>query len=162
MATGYVLLPMNTWFAATSNPPGMSVVNSIPRWQFDPTTPEALFAEFILPGDYASAPVLQIFYGMAGSGSGTIEFEVSIMAATDGDSASLDTDSYDTVNSGSDSLSTGPHYPHNLTVTLTNNDSMAAGDLVRIKIERDADDGVNDTFASDLEFHGARLDYTTT
>jgi hypothetical protein len=44
-----------------------------------------------------------------------------------------------------------------VSVTLTNADSIAAGDLVRISISRDADDGTNDTATGDLYLLAAEL-----
>jgi hypothetical protein len=91
-----------------------------------------------------------------------VEFEASVMAVSDGDSQDLDTESYDTVNTGTATVPGTAGYLDVISVTLTNADSLAAGDLVRIKLSRDADDGTNDTATGDLEFHGARLEYTAT
>ncbi|MCL4822575.1 MAG: hypothetical protein KJZ57_00025 [Anaerolineales bacterium] len=40
-------------------------------------------------------------------------------------------------------------YIDQFTATLTNKDSVAAGDYVRIRLMRDADDGTNDTASGD-------------
>lgn len=161
MATSNVLLPTASWRPDATNPPGLEFEDSIPRWLFDDSTAETMYAEFVMPSNFASTAELKIYYAMASATSGKIEFEVSVMAVSDGDSQDLDTESYDTANTTSVTVPGTAGYLDVVTVTLTNDDSLAASDLVRMRISRDADDATNDTATGDLEFHGACLSYTT-
>ena len=91
-----------------------------------------------------------IYYCMASATSGKVDFEVSIEVVTPDDALDLDTStSYDSVNAGNETVPGTAGYMSTITITLTNNDSMAAGDLVRLKLERDADDGTDDTATGD-------------
>ena len=83
------------------------------------------------------------------------------MAVSDGDSADMATDSFDTVNSQNATVPGTAGYPDVISVTLSNADSVAAGDWVCISLARDADDGTNDDATGDAEVHGFALEYTT-
>jgi len=56
--------------------------------------------------------------------------------------------SFDTVNGGNAATIATQGYQTSLSITLTNADSVAAGDYVRISLARDVADA-NDTFAAD-------------
>ena len=90
-----------------------------------------------------------------------IEFEAQVMAVSDGDSQDVDAESWDTANSQSATVPGTAGYLDEVSLSLTNNDSLAANDLVRIKLSRDADDGSNDTATGDLHLWNATLEYTT-
>lgn len=160
MATGTIILSIPGYPDAT-NPPGFGVFNSKPRALFDASTSETMHWTFRMPSDYASAPVLKLQYSMASATSGTIEFEAAIMAVSDGDAAAVDTDSYDTANTGSATVPGTAGYLDEVSITMTNADSLAAGDWVALRLSRDADDGSNDTATGDLELIAASLEYTT-
>lgn len=161
MATGTVPLPIPGHFDVTS-PPGLAFSNSIPKVLFDDTTPEAMYWQFRMPQNYASAPVFKLQYSMASATADDVDFEVSVMAVTDGDSQDLDAESYDTVNSGNKTVPGTAGYLDEISIALSNADSLAAGDYVRIKMERDADDATNDDATGDCEVWATSLEYTTT
>lgn len=144
-------------FDAT-NPAGIIFENSIPHILFDDTTAEGIYWVFRMPSDYSSSPVLKLVYTMVSAVSGTIEFEASIWAISDGEDG--DTESYDTVNNGSETVPATAGLTSDLSITLTNADSLAAGDLVVVRLFRDADDATNDTATGDLELRAATLEYT--
>jgi len=153
-----ISLPIPPTGFDTTNPAGLIYENSVPHILFDDTTPEGIYFQFRMPSDFSSAPVLKLVYSMASAITGTIEFEVSIWAATDGED--VDTESYDTVNNGTETVPGTAGLSSDLSITLTNADSLAANDLVRIKLFRDADDATNDTATGDLELRAATLEYT--
>lgn len=153
-----VLFPIPPSGFDSTAPAGTVFENSVPHLLFDDTTPEGVYFQFRMPSDFSSAPVLKLVYSMVSATTGTIEFEVSVWAATDGED--VDTESYDTVNNGTETVPGTAGLSSDLSVTLTNADSLAAGDLVRIKLFRDADDGTNDTATGDLELRAATLEYT--
>jgi hypothetical protein len=96
---------------------------------------------------------------MASATSGNVDFEVAVEAITDADATDLDaTTSFDTVNSsGATAVPGTAGYIDQVSITLTNADSIAAGDLVRISVSRDADDGTNDTATGDLYLLAAEV-----
>ena len=57
--------------------------------------------------------------------------------------------SFDTANTVNATVPATAGYVDVLTVTLANRDGVAAGDMLRIKLERDADDGTDDTATGD-------------
>jgi len=96
---------------------------------------------------------------MASATTGTVMLSCEVMAVTDGDAAAVDTDSYDTINNSSAKTVPGTvGYLDEISLTLTNADSVAAGDWVAIKLRRDASGG---SATGDLELIAASLEYTT-
>lgn len=153
-----VILPIPPTGFDSANPAGLIFENSLPHPAFNDTTPQGIYWVFRMPSDYSSAPVLKIVYTMASATTGTIEFEISLWAVTDGEDG--DTESYDTVNNGTETVPGTAGLTSDLSITLTNADSLAANDLLHIKAFRDADDGTNDTATGDLELRAASLEYT--
>lgn len=156
--TRAVLTPFSAEFPS-SNFPGLTTVNARPALAFDASTQETAYWTLVAPQGLSGALSCVITYMMASATSGTVEFEVAVEAVTDGDSTDLDaTTSFDTVNaSGSVTVPGTAGYIDQASVTLTNADSIAAGDLIRISISRDADDGTNDTATGDLYLLTAEL-----
>ena len=147
--TRFVLTP-----GAAENPtsayPGLTLVNFRPALAFDDTTPETCQWTVAAPQGLTGTMTAVVTYIMASATSGTVEFEVSVEAVTDGDSTDLDAgDSFDSINTGSETVPGTAGYMSQIAVTLTNQDSIAAGDYVRVKLSRDADDGTNDTATGD-------------
>ncbi len=98
---------------------------------------------------------------MASATSGGIAFDVQVMAVSDGDAQDVDADTYATVNSGTVASVPGTAgYLDEVSITLSNDDSVAAGDFVVIRVARDVADAA-DTAAGDLELIGFTLEYTT-
>jgi len=153
-----IILPvLPSGFDGTA-PAGIAFENSIPHMLFDDTTAEGAYWTFRMPADYSSALTMKLVYSMASATTGTIEFEVSVWAITDGEATG--TESYDTVNNGSETVPATAGLSSDLSITLTNADSVAANDLVMIRVFRDADDGTNDTATGDLELRAVSLEYT--
>jgi hypothetical protein len=161
MATGTVILPVNSAQLDDTNPPGVEYINGAKTLLFDDTTPQVIYFDFRLPENYASAPVLKWQYGMDTATSGLVDLECQAMAVTPGDALDMTTESYDTANSQNDTVPGTAEYLDEISNALTNFDSAVAGDYVRLKISRDADDGTNDTATGDMRFWGAALEYTT-
>ena len=150
MATRAILTPYSAEMPA-SNFPQLLLSNRRPALAFDAATPEAAYWTFIAPQGITGPVVAICTYAMVSATSGTTEFEVSVEAITDGDATDTDaTTSFDSVNTGSATVPGTAGYIDQISVTLTNADSIAAGDLVRVQVARDADDGTNDTATGDL------------
>ncbi len=124
------------------------------------STESALF-QFRVPTDYSSAPVLKLIYSMASATADKVDIEVEVMSVADGED--VDTSSFDTLNEivGGTTVPGTAGFADSISITLTNNDSMVAGELILIRINRDHDDG-DDTATGDLELLAVSLEYTTT
>lgn len=164
--TGTIILPIQCAKLPASNAAALDASEVNFRALFDASTDESLFWQFRMPSDYASGLTLKLQFSMVSTQSTTkyIEWEGYVMAVTPGDSADIVTDSYDTVNAGNlDVSSVTAGYLKEISITLTNADSLAAGDYVKIKVARDAN-GTNgtDSATGDAELVAASLEYTTT
>lgn len=134
----------------SSNYPGLSLVNQRPALAFDDTTAETCYWTFLAPQGLTTPVTVVVTYCMASATSGTVEFEAAFEAVSDGDATDLDaTTSFDTVNTGTETVPGTAGYMSQISVTMTNNDSIAAADYVRLSLSRDADDGTNDTATGD-------------
>lgn len=156
--TRAILTPFGAEFPS-SNFPGLTAINARPTLAYDASTQETAYWTLVAPQGLTGALSCVITYMMASATSGNIEFEVAVEAITDADATDLDaTTSFDTVNSsGATAVPGTAGYIDQVSVTLTNADSIAAGDLVRISISRDADDATNDTATGDLYLLAAEL-----
>jgi len=152
-----VLLKPQSAKLPTSNPAVIGAGNSGWRLLFDDTTQETATWEFILDDDYGSGTLYaDVYFSMASGEADEVQWEVYVMAVTaTTDNADWDTDSYDTENVGVTTVAATAGRPYKQTITLTNDDSLAAGDMIRIKISTDSDDAVNDDASGDREFRHA-------
>ena len=133
-ATSTIILPVQASKLPTSNPARIDAGEGNWRLLFDPTTDQSCLWQFRLPVNYASGLVIKIQYSMASATSGAVYFQASVMAVSDGDAADIVTDSYDTANSGNATVPATAGYLDEISVTLTNADSAAAGDYLKIQI----------------------------
>jgi len=162
MATGTIPLPVESAVPDATNPPGKSYFNSKPQWLFDDTTDEILHWTFRMPENYASGLTLKCQYKMASATTNEVIVACEVMAVSDGDAQDVDADSYDTANTSSAATVPGTAgYLDEVSLTLTNADSVAAGDFTAIKFRRDADN-VGDDATGDMELIALSLEYTTT
>jgi hypothetical protein len=149
MATRLILGPEAAEFPA-SNFPQLLIVNRRPALAFDASTSETAYWTAVIPQGWTGTVTAVISYCMASATSGGVAFDVAVEAVTSGDALDLDaTTSFDTVNGGSDSAVPGTAgYMEQITITLSNLDSAAAADYVRISLARDVAD-VADTATGD-------------
>lgn len=150
--TRLVLLPNAAEFPS-ANFPQLMAIHSTERRQvlaFDAATVEGCRWTFAAPQGLTGTMNAIVYYCMASATSGKVDFEASIEAVTPDDALDLDAATgFDTANAANETVPGTAGYMSSLAITLTNNDSMAAGDLVRLKLERDADDGTDDTATGD-------------
>lgn len=149
MATRAVLTPYAAEFPST-NFPQLQLVNRRPVLSFDASTTEGCYWTIIAPQGLTGTLSLVISYMMASATTGGIRFRASVEAVTSGDAFDLDAGtSFDTANGASDTtLPSVAGYMEQLTITLANNDAIAAADYVRIFLERDTAHA-DDTAAGD-------------
>lgn len=161
MATGTIPLPMSGATPDSTNPPAPAWTSADRiYWLFDDGTDELLVWTFRMPENYSSSPVAKIQYSMASATTNEVVLAVEIMAVSDGED--VDTDSFDTANASSATTVPGTAgLVDEISITLTNADSVAAGDYVAVRISRDANNAGDDA-TGDLEMWAASIEYTTT
>lgn len=172
MATGSILLP-----PGAAEPPDGSATNAAPATQrakssasapapyflqlnFDASTEEWACWQFRMPADYASGPVLKVQYKMTSATTGNVIWVGQIAAVSDGDATDADAKAFAATNSATVTVPGTAGHIDEASITMTNADSVAAGDFVVVRIARDAD-AAGDTATGDAEFIGAALTYTT-
>lgn len=140
MATRFVGTPYSAEFP-TANFPQLTRVNNHPVLAFDASTDETCYWTFIAPQVISGTITLVLYYMMASATSGTVGFQAQLEAITPGDSTDLDaTTSFDSVNNSASTTVPGTAgYMQSISITMTNADAIAAGDLVRLSLNRDAD-----------------------
>lgn len=149
MATRFILTPMSGEPPA-SNAAALASVNARPVLAFDTTTSETMYWTVTAPQGISGTWTAVISYMMASATTGGVAFDVAAEAITSGDATDLDAGtSFDTVNGGNDSAVPGTAgYMEQISITLTNMDSVAAADYLRFSVARDVADA-NDTAAGD-------------
>ena len=172
MATGYIVFPTTAWNPldgqAGNEAPAFDYNQSsgavpapnVARWAFDDSSNEHICVVFRAPGNYASAPALKLdWYGAAIANE--VRWAVEVSAITASDAATPEDKTGDTVNEVDDTADGTTLELNQASITLTNADSLAAGDLVMLVLYRNAEHG-NDDFVGDAYFLGGVLEYTTT
>ena len=160
MATRVVLLPEAAHYPAT-NFPALLLSNRRPVLAFDASTSETAYWTFVAPQGITGTLTAVISYAMASATTGGVAFDVALEAISSGDA--LDTDaaaSFDSVNTGTDSAVPGTAgYMEQISITLTNADSIAAADLVRVSVARavanGADTATGDCYVLSVEIRDA-------
>lgn len=149
MATRFVGLPHSAEFP-TSNFPQLTQINQRPVLAFDAATDETAYWSDVAPQGLTGTITLLIYYVMASATSGAVIFQAQIEAVTDGDATDLDaTTSFDSVNNSATTTVPGTAgYIDVISITMTNADSLAAGDYYRISVNRDANNA-SDTASGD-------------
>jgi len=176
MATGYIELPALAWYpldgAASNVAATLDFLTGTgadspkarwARWAFDKGTDgdidEHVACSFVMPGDYASAPVLKVKWYSARTSAETVQWGCKLLAITPDAAEDVPTKNYASLN-----VATATSCPANAndlaetTITLTNADNVAAGDLVTLILYRDVsgDDADGDAYMLACE-----LSYTT-
>jgi len=163
MATGTILLPLLAAVPDATNPPALSFVNGRPRLAFDNTTAELIVWTFRMPADYASAPTLAVQWSGSASttATDTVRWEGEVMKLTPNVDGAADADSYAAANGVSDDiLGTTAKRIQEATMTLTNDDGVAAGDMVALRLSRNPAHA-DDDLGEDAWLWAVSLEYTT-
>lgn len=156
-------IPVTALIPASTNGPAQGSVATydVPVLDYDDTTVEtAQSLPVQIPAAYTGSGTLKldIWYQMRTATSGSVAFRAYVEAVSSGDTLDLDAaDSYDAANQGNSSVPGTAGYATKLTITLTNKDSVAAGDWLRIKLDRYATDGANDTATGDARVSALTL-----
>jgi len=159
MATRAILTPLSAEFPS-SNYPAMSLVNTRPVLAFDATTSETAYWTLIAPQGMTGTKTAVITYMMASATTGGVAFDVAVEAITDADATDLDAGtSFAAVNAGTATVPGTAGYIDQISVTLTNDDSVAVADYVRLSLARDvadaADTATGDCYVLAVELRDA-------
>ncbi|HEU4543054.1 MAG TPA: hypothetical protein VFR23_18125 [Jiangellaceae bacterium] len=127
---------------------------------FDATTEEQVVWAFRMPADYSSAPVLKVQYKMTSATTGGVAFEARIAAVSDGDAQDVDAKGFAAANVGTATVPATAGHLDEVSITMTNADSVAAGDFVIVYLNRDPAHA-SDTATGDCEVVAVSLTYTT-
>jgi len=130
------------------------------RLLFDDTADGCAMWQFVMPTNYASAPLIDVIFSMVSGESDEVEFEATIMCYTPTtDTADIGTASFSNVAVAVTTVSATAGEAYLATITLTD-DSCSAEDVVFIVISTDANDAVNDDATGDREVVGVNFRYT--
>lgn len=137
--TRFVFTPTAAEFPS-SNYPALAIDGQArPYLAFDTTTDETCYWTFVAPQGLTGALSCIVTYRAASATSGTACFEVALEAISDGDATDTDAgSSFATVNTNTAVTVPGTAgYIDQFSVTLTNDDSIAAADYCRLRLNRD-------------------------
>lgn len=126
---------------------------------FSGTQLEQCVWDFVVPDNYDSAPVLLIQYKMAAATTGNVVLDARLAAVTPGESTDVDAKGFGAANGLTDAVPGTAGYLKEASLTLTNADSLAAGDFAILYLARDGANG-SDTAPGDMEVVSVTLSYT--
>lgn len=167
MATVKIALPPASFIPASSNGGQFKVVAGtnfpVQSLAFDASTAEAVFAAFRAANYGSGNLTLTLNWYADTASSGDVIWGAQIAAITpDTDTQDIETKAFATANTVTDShLGTTGQRLHTCSVTISNLDSLAANDLVALRIYRDAAAG-GDTMAGDAMLVMAEMSYSDT
>jgi len=130
---------------------------------FDAAADETAFWKWIADNYGSGNLTVGIFWYADTASSGDVIWDVGLAAITpDTDTQDIETKAFTTVNSVTDThLGTTGQRLHLAIVTVSNLDSLAAGDYVMLKLNRDANNAA-DTLTGDAIVTAIRVAYSDT
>lgn len=148
MATRFIGTPESAHFPS-SNFPQLMLINQRPTLAFDAATDETAYWTDVAPQGLTGTITVVVSYIMASATSGAVYFQAALEAITAADATDLDAGtSFDTANSGNGTVPGTAGYMQQISITMTNADSLAVADYYRLSLNRDADNG-SDTATGD-------------
>lgn len=167
MATVNIPIPVLKWRPDATNPAQFSVVEGtnfpVIGWAFDGgSTDEIIYSQFRAISYGSGNLTLDIFWYADTASTGNVVWGAAIAAITPNtDTQDIETKAFATANTVQDAhLGTTGQRLHQATITISNLDSLTAGDEVYIQIYRDASDTVNDTMVGDAIITNMNLSYS--
>jgi hypothetical protein len=164
MATGTIILPVQSAKLPSANPARINGVQTSWALLFDASTSQSGWWQFRMPQNYASTPVLKIQYTPGTTQSGTLAAVWRAYIEGVATASDIFTDSYGTANSATSTMSNNQAAGilTEVSIPLSNvGGTLAGGNFIKIKIDRDAANG-SDTATGDMYVVNVSLEYTTT
>lgn len=149
-------IPLGRFVAGEGTPTSELAGTKVAAWKFDDTTQESIDGAFEVPQNYSSGGSIKLYYIMDSAITNAVRWQVGVLATIEGedfDAAASTAVENDTVQATT-ATKLG-------VLTLTPTHTYAAGDLVRLRVTRDAD-GVGDTAVGDAWLVGVGFSYTGT
>lgn len=166
MASGDTLC---VWTVLANEPPSsnyatLALRNGHPVLQFDDTTDETAIFSGVLPRNYAGGGITAyVHYSMASATSGKVRWEVSVERIGDAQQ-DIDSDGFASAQAVNVSAVDGTSGNVDIaSIAFTAGaqmDSVAVGELFRIKVQRKPSDTTNDTATGDAELLAIELKET--
>jgi len=140
MATRFVWTPQSADLPASGFPaPGVDG-QARPYLAFDATTDESCDFSGIAPQGLTGALTVVLTYRMTSATTGSVRWQAALEAITAADAVDTDAaSSFDTANSNGGTVPGTAGYIQQISITMTNADSIAAADYFRLRVNRDAD-----------------------
>ena len=154
-----IILPITRAELDASDPPTAVIETNRMHLLFTDSSSQLIYYMFQMPSDYGSGLKLLISQAAVSATSGAFTWKYAFWALSTGDSADVNSASYDTANDISITVGGTAGYMTQGTDTPSNLDSLAANDLVTLKFYRDPSSG-GDTAAGNAELYGLTLQYT--
>lgn len=140
MATRLVFLPGAAEFPSSAYASYKKDAQDRPVLAYDAASDENAYWSAIAPQGFTGTVTVVISYYMASATSGAVRFQAALEAVTAADATDLDAGaSFDTDNSNGGTVPGTAGYLGQISVTMTNAASIAAGDYFRLRVRRDAD-----------------------
>ncbi len=135
----------------------------VPCLDFDTTTAESIYFYFQAVNYGSGNLTLDIDWYADTAASGDVVWDAQVAAITQNtDSGDIETKALATANTVTDThLGTTNQRLHRASITISNLDSIAAGDWCVLKVTRDVGDAA-DTMAGDASLVGVTLSYSDT
>ena len=129
-----------------------------PYLAFDAATDEAAYWTMACPQGFTAPLTAVISYAMASATANAVVWDITVEALTSADAVDTDTtESLDTANTAAaDTVPGTAGHLKQVSTALTNGDSVAAADYVRIRIRRVGSSG-SDTATGDAFFLGCEI-----
>jgi len=164
MASGdtLLILPALAGEPPSSNGATFDVRNQHPVLDFDDSTDESIVFSAVLPRAYAGGGLtIYIHWSATSATTGNVIWDVSFERIGDGQQ-DTDSDGFAAVNSVTDAAPGTSGHVTIASVAFTDGadmDSVAVGELFRVKVTRDADHA-SDTLSGDVELHAVEIKET--
>lgn len=129
----------------------IDVINGRPVLAFiDGAAESVAISEAVnMPQAYAGGVPTAVLSLFTAATANELQLEVQVEAVTSGDATDLDsTTSFDTANTATPTVPATAGHLFQVSITLTNRDSVAAGDMVRFLVRRDSDHANDDAAAT--------------
>jgi hypothetical protein len=137
--------------------------NPLPRWQqleYDDSTTnptEYAYWSFVMPANYIDTPQLNVHYKMASANvADEVVLKTFIFAVSDGDASDMDVKDFATEDTTVVAVPDTAGYADVTTLSITQADSLAAGDFVILGLARHGANA-SDTADGDCEVYGVEL-----
>lgn len=139
MATQHIIVgsPEPVWVLDDTNPPGLNVDNPETRMAFDDTVNEICRAVVELPAIYVGSLVLRGKLTCVDAQTATKVCKVSVEVDAKDAAEDIGTETFDTANTTEITVNNTAETQVDWSLTLSNDDSAAAGDRLVLRLKRD-------------------------